>query len=59
MFVLGAILTPSPDAVSQLMLSVPLIALYEAGLLLGRLALRRRARRAALPQISSEPTRST
>jgi sec-independent protein translocase protein TatC len=58
MFVLGAILTPSPDAVSQLILSVPLVALYEAGLLLGRLALRRRAKRAALPQSLSEPTRS-
>ncbi len=42
MFVVGAILTP-PDAVSQIMLSVPLVLLYEAGLLAGRLALRRRS----------------
>lgn len=60
MFVIGAILTPSPDAVSQIILSVPLVLLYEAGLLAGRIALRRRAR-AAPPstQSLSEPTRST
>jgi sec-independent protein translocase protein TatC len=50
MFVVGAILTP-PDAVSQIMLSVPLVLLYEAGLLAGRLALRRRS--SALQTISS------
>jgi sec-independent protein translocase protein TatC len=43
MFVLGAILTP-PDAVSQVMLAVPLVALYEAGVLAARLAVRRRTR---------------
>jgi len=57
MFVVGAILTP-PDAVSQIMLSIPLVALYELGLLAGRLALRRRAR-AATTQTSSLETRST
>jgi sec-independent protein translocase protein TatC len=46
MFVLGAVLTP-PDVVSQIMLSVPLVGLYEVGLLSSRLLLRRRARSAA------------
>ncbi len=50
MFVVGAILTP-PDAVSQIMLAVPLVLLYEAGVLAGRLALRRRTR--ALQTIAS------
>ncbi len=58
MFVVGAILTP-PDAVSQIMLSIPLIALYEAGLLAGRIALRRKASRTAGTQTLSEQTRST
>lgn len=40
MFIVGAILTP-PDVVSQIMLSVPLVCLYEAGLLAARLAARR------------------
>ncbi len=58
MFVIGAILTP-PDAVSQIMLSVPLVALYELGLLAGRVVVRRRAKRAAAPQTSSERSLST
>jgi len=46
MFVAGAILTP-PDVVSQVMLSIPLVALYESGILLARLLRRRRATREA------------
>lgn len=33
-FVLGAVLTPSPDPGSQLMLAIPLIGLYEIGILI-------------------------
>jgi sec-independent protein translocase protein TatC len=58
MFVVGAILTP-PDAVSQIMLSIPLVALYEAGLLAGRIAMRRRTSAPATAQALSEQTRST
>jgi sec-independent protein translocase protein TatC len=43
MFVVGAVLTP-PDVVSQISLSVPLVLLYELGILASRLAIRRRAR---------------
>lgn len=43
MFVAGAILTP-PDVVSQVMLAVPLILLYESGILVARLVGRRAAR---------------
>jgi sec-independent protein translocase protein TatC len=42
MFVIGAVLTP-PDVVSQLALALPLIALYELGLLGARLLTRSRA----------------
>jgi sec-independent protein translocase protein TatC len=40
-FIVAAVLTP-PDAVSQLMLAVPMIGLYEIGLLWARLLVRRR-----------------
>ena len=42
MFAASAILTP-PDIVSQIMLAVPLIVLYEAGVWVSRLAARRAA----------------
>jgi len=41
MFAAGAILTP-PDVVSQVALAAPLIVLYEAGILISRLVIRRR-----------------
>lgn len=41
MFVAGAILTP-PDVISQVMLAGPLILLYESGILISRLVIRRR-----------------
>jgi sec-independent protein translocase protein TatC len=40
-FVLGAVLPP-PDAVSQILVAVPLYVLYEAGILLCALGARRR-----------------
>ena len=46
MFIVGALLTP-PDVVSQIMLSIPLVCLYEVGLLAARLSARRAERRAA------------
>src|SRR5262245_9783885 len=51
MFVIGAILTP-PDVVSQIMLSVPLLILYESGILAARLLRRRRAARAAAESLA-------
>jgi sec-independent protein translocase protein TatC len=39
-FVIGAILTPTPDMLSQLLLAGPLLALYEAGVLVSRLAVK-------------------
>ena len=37
-FVVGAFITPTPDPFNQLMVSVPLYALFELGILLARLA---------------------
>jgi sec-independent protein translocase protein TatC len=52
MFVAGAILTP-PDVVSQISLSVPLVLLYELGLIASRVIARRRERSAALEESSA------
>jgi sec-independent protein translocase protein TatC len=41
--VLAAILTPTPDVGTMLLLMVPMILLFEIGLLIGRVVERRRA----------------
>jgi sec-independent protein translocase protein TatC len=46
-FVVGAILTPSPDVVSQILMALPMIILYNASILVAWLVVRRRERRAA------------
>lgn len=49
-FILGAIITPTFDPVNQSLVAVPLLALYEVGVLLARLAARgRRAAEAVTP----------
>ena len=39
-FIVAGALTPSPDVVSQILLAVPMLALYEAGIFLSRLCRR-------------------
>jgi sec-independent protein translocase protein TatC len=46
--VLVAVITPSGDPISMLMLSVPMVVFYELSILIGRLIERRRAARAEL-----------
>ena len=41
-FILGAILSPSPDVFNQTLVAVPLIVLYEIGILLSRMFISRR-----------------
>ncbi len=48
-FIIGAVLTPSPDVVSQVMMAVPLIVLYNAAILASFLALRGRDRKLGMP----------
>jgi sec-independent protein translocase protein TatC len=48
-FVMAAIITP-PDVVSQIMVAVPMLALYEVSIALSRLVGRRRKERAKLAQ---------
>ena len=42
-FVLGAVITPTPDPFNQLLVAIPMYLLYELGMLLGRLVGGRRA----------------
>jgi sec-independent protein translocase protein TatC len=37
-FIAAAILTPSPDALTQIIMAVPLIGLYEIGIIVSRFA---------------------
>lgn len=46
-FIIGAILTPGPDVVSQLMMALPMIALYNVSILLAWRVTRKRERAAA------------
>lgn len=47
-FVVGAILTPSPDVVSQVMMAMPMIALYNMSILLAWYVTRKREARDAI-----------
>ena len=47
-FIIGAILTPSPDAVSQIMMATPMVVLYNASILLAwRITVKRERKQAA------------
>ena len=41
-FIIAAVLTPTPDAFNQTLMAVPVIILYEIGILVARVVLRRR-----------------
>lgn len=41
-FIIGAILTPTPDAFNQAIMAVPMYVLYELGVLLARIVVRRK-----------------
>ncbi len=41
-FIVAAILTPTPDAFNQTLMAVPMIALYEIGILVSRIFIRRK-----------------
>lgn len=49
-FVIGAVLTPTPDIVNQAIMAVPMYVLYEVGLLIAWIFVRRREARAAREQ---------
>jgi sec-independent protein translocase protein TatC len=46
-FVVGAVITPGPDVMSQILVSVPLVALYNISILIAWIITRRRERRLA------------
>jgi sec-independent protein translocase protein TatC len=54
-FVVGAILTPTPDAVNQTIMAVPIYVLFELGLLAARLTYRKRDEEPPDPQKPPEP----
>src|SRR5207249_2144078 len=46
-FIIGAILTPSPDVISQIMMAVPMIALYNASILAAYFVVRSKEKKKA------------
>lgn len=42
-FILAAVLTPTPDAFNQTLMAVPIILLYEVGILLSRIIIRKKS----------------
>jgi sec-independent protein translocase protein TatC len=54
-FIIGAILTPSPDAVSQCMMAVPMIALYNMSILLAWRVTAKRERKQAAEKATERP----
>lgn len=43
-FILAAVLTPTPDAFNQVLMAIPIIVLYEIGILFSRIMMRREQR---------------
>ena len=48
-FIIGAVLTPSPDVVSQVLMALPMIVLYNASILVSFLVVRKRDKAAGIP----------
>jgi sec-independent protein translocase protein TatC len=53
-FVVGAILTPSPDVVAQVLMAVPMIALYNLSILAAYFVSKRKAREAAAAEQTAD-----
>jgi sec-independent protein translocase protein TatC len=50
-FIVGALITPGPDVMSQVLVSVPLIGLYNLSILIAWVLTKRRERRAQQPEV--------
>jgi sec-independent protein translocase protein TatC len=48
-FIIGAVLTPSPDVVSQVLMAMPMIVLYNASILVSFLVVRKREQASGAP----------
>lgn len=53
-FVVGAVLTPSPDVVSQVMMALPMIVLYNVSIIVAWVVVRRRERRDAAERAAED-----
>jgi len=53
-FVVGAILTPSPDVVSQIMMALPMIVLYNFSIVIAWIVVKRKAKRAAAERAAED-----
>ncbi len=58
-FIIGAIITPGPDVMSQILVSVPLVGLYNISILIAWIITKRRAKRAAEPEVIEDEERAS
>jgi sec-independent protein translocase protein TatC len=57
-FILGALITPGPDVMSQILVSVPLVGLYNISILIAWFITKRREKRATEPQVIEDEERA-
>jgi sec-independent protein translocase protein TatC len=43
--ILAAVLTPGPDPISQMIMAAPMVILYEAGILVSKVVMKKRIKR--------------
>jgi sec-independent protein translocase protein TatC len=58
-FIVGALITPGPDVMSQVLVSIPLVGLYNISILIAWVITKRRERSASSPEVlDKEPDQS-
>jgi sec-independent protein translocase protein TatC len=53
-FILAAVLTPTPDAFNMMLMAIPMIVLYEVGIILARIMVKNRDKAMEEPEAGSE-----
>ena len=55
-FIIGAILTPTPDVINQSLMAIPLLLFYETGIIALRFMEKRREREAQVEETETDTT---
>jgi len=55
-FIIGAILTPTPDVINQSLMAIPLLLFYETGIIALRFMEKKREREAQLEETETDTT---
>ncbi len=55
-FIIGAVLTPTPDVINQSLMAIPLLLFYETGIITLRFMEKKREREAQLEETETDTT---